>query len=450
MKTIPRENHRLAGVLMSLLVLVTVVPAPLAAQLAVERVRHSTEGARTRLVLDVSGRCDYQVVAHKNPDRIAVNIRRAGVGRDLVPVEPDRGVVSKVRINRLSWGTQVVLDLKNPALWSHFALGRTEERSDRIVLDVFDPPGRAASAPGNGAGVQAALGRSPSLSPPGSRLLVVAVDAGHGGKDPGTKGRYGLVEKKLVLDMAQRTVAEINKRKGFKAVLTRSTDRYLSLTERTEIARQKGADVFVSIHLNSAPNRAARGAEVFFLSPAGAAATTSRVLSNPNRAKHDLGLTGTDNADLLHMLVDVNQQAVLQRSELLAESIIRELSRQDLPPTRSVKQKSFSVLRITMPSVLVEAGFLTNANDAKLLRSTSGRDRIATSIAAGVVSFLGKHPPSRSAQQPVVVHKVEQGENLWRISQKYGTSVASLRRANKLSRSDVIRVGQELLISSGY
>jgi N-acetylmuramoyl-L-alanine amidase len=187
------------------------------------------------------------------------------------------------------------------------------------------------------------------------------------------------------------------------------------------------------------------------VTPAGAAATASKVLSNPNRAAHELGLDDSDNSDLLHMLVDVNQQAVLARSELLAESILNALSRRDLPPTRSVKQKSFSVLRtITMPSVLVEVGFLTNRSDAKIIRSESGRDRIAASIARGIVAFLSKHPPARTEGDQLVVHKVKRGENLWKISRKYGTSVASLRKANRLGKSSVLRIGQELLISNGY
>jgi N-acetylmuramoyl-L-alanine amidase len=418
-----------------------VVPKPCAAKTKVDRVRYSVNDYRTRVVLDVSGRCGYKVAFHKNPHRIAVNIPDVRAARTLEPVNLPRGVVKKVRVNRLSWGVQVVFDLTEPAGCKHFGLSDAEGRPNRLVFDVS-----SRSSAEQTAGTQVV--RTPKK---GGKLYVVAVDAGHGGSDPGTSGRYGLVEKNLVLDIAKRIARRINDTEGYKAVLTRSSDVYLTLPRRTRIADAKGADVFVSIHLNSAPNRAARGAEVFFLSPAGAAATASKVLSNPNRAASKLGLKGSNSSDLLHMLVDVNQQAVLARSELLGESILYALHQKGLPPTRSIKQKSFSVLRtITMPSVLIEAGFLTNVADANIIRTAKGRDRIAGAITNGIMAFFAKHPPQRTERETVIVHKVKKGDNLWKISRKYGTTIASLRRVNKMGKSSTLRIGQELLISNGY
>jgi len=407
----------------------------------VDGVRYSVNEFRTRVVLDVSGRCGYKIAFHKDPERIAVNIQGVRAAKTLKPVSIPQGIVKKVRVNKLSWGVQVVLDLTEKAACNHFALSDAEGRPNRLVFDVS-----AGSSPAQTAGAPNA--RAPRK---GEKLYVVAVDAGHGGSDPGTSGRYGLVEKNLVLDIAKRIARRINDTDGYKAVLTRSSDVYLTLPRRTRIADAKGADVFVSIHLNSAPNRAARGAEVFFISPAGAAATASKVLSNPNRAASELGLKGSNSSDLLHMLVDVNQQAVLARSELLGESILYALQQKGLPPTRSIKQKSFSVLRtITMPSVLIEAGFLTNAGDANIIKTAQGRDRIAEAVTNGIMAFFAKHPPQRTERETVIVHKVEKGDNLWKISRKYGTTIASLRRVNKMGKSSKIRVGQELLISNGY
>jgi N-acetylmuramoyl-L-alanine amidase len=411
----------------------------------VERARYSVQGDRTRVVLDLSGRCEYNVTTHKNPDRIAVNIPNTRAGRSLGALEFERGVVDRVRVNRLSWGTQVVLDLQKPASFKDFSLAPNGNRPERIVLDVFEK----RSLPDIRRSVASAGSTPRAASADRDRLLIVVLDPGHGGRQPGTTGLYGLVEKKITLDISRRIAERINKLDGFKAVLTRNSDITLGLRERVQIAARKNADIFVSIHLNSAPNRSARGTEVFFISPGGARVTASHVLANPDRAASDLGLSDSENADLLHMLVDVNQQSVMMRSELLAESILESMRKKGLPPTRSVKQKSYSVLRtIEMPSVLVEAAFLTNSSDAKFVRGESGRQRIAEAIANGIVSYFSHYPPPRGERKPAVfVHKVKKGESLWKISRRYGTTVASILETNNLRNASVLHVGQELIIN---
>jgi N-acetylmuramoyl-L-alanine amidase len=407
------------------------------AERVVEQVRYYPHDGFTRIVLDVSAPCAYKVAGHSNPERIAINLAGSRAGRSLRNITVGSGGVDRVRVNRLTWGTQVVIDLAAAAAWKDFALARTDGKPDRIVIDVSQGGVTPPSA-------EAATRQRRAAE---SGLFVVAIDAGHGGRDHGTTGRYGLVEKEYTLDLAKRIANEVDSYPGFKAVLTRSTDVYLTLLRRVEIAEAKGADIFVSIHLNSAPNRSARGAEVFFVSPAGAERIANQMLANPDRAAHELGIRGAASSDVLQMLVDVNQQAVLTRSEGLAESILVALSKPGLLATRSVKQKSFAVLRnISMPSVLIEAGFISNTADANLIRSVEGRGRIARSIGAGIRSYLGANPPPREEGESAVVHRVRAGDTLWRISREYGSSVASIRRVNQLGASSVLRVGQELLI----
>jgi N-acetylmuramoyl-L-alanine amidase len=409
-------------------------PYPAAAAALVETARYSVDQSRTRVVLEVSARCTYQVTTLEGPDRLVINIPDARSGAALKPISMSSGAAHRLRVNRLSWGLQVVLDLRGPTRWEDFTLPRSGEQKDRIVVDLFEPVRAAATT-----------GRSAHRE----ETFVVAIDAGHGGSDPGTTGRFGLVEKTLALDIAKRVAERIGGVPGFKTVMTRNRDVYLTLPDRTAIAARQGADAFVSIHLNSARNRSARGAEVFFLSPSGARVTADRVLSDPRRAAGEMGLRGEDNPDILYMLVDVNQQAIMMRSERLAESILESLGRSDLPPSRLVKQKSFSVLRtIEMPSVLVEAGFVSNVNDATVIRTTSGRERIAEAIARGIVSYFKSNPPPRAEGEKTVVHKVQRGESLWGISQLYNTTVASLRAANHLKDSAVIHVGQELVVTN--
>jgi N-acetylmuramoyl-L-alanine amidase len=310
-------------------------------------------------------------------------------------------------------------------------------------LAASDSTARASAAP-------PASSTAPDTTPPLRaatasplpRSFVVAVDAGHGGHDAGAMGRYGLVEKKLCLDIARRTVEILSRSGHVRAFLTRDGDEYLTLPRRNEIAEQKGADVFVSIHLNTAPSRNARGAEIYFVAPAGAERAASQALES-GEAAHDFGLEERGNDDIVHILLDVNQQAVLARSELLAESILESVRARDLLPTRAVKQKSFSVLRtISMPSVLVEAGFISNNADAKLVKDPDGREKIARAIADGVLKFFRAHPPQRVDSNVA--------RTLWLLSRKYGTSVARLRELNGLSASEELRVGQEIILPSAH
>lgn len=403
-------------------------------------IRSSVQGVRTRVVLDLNRPCGYRITTHKNPDRIAINVKGVGAARSVKNVGLNSGVVERVRVNRLSWGTQVVLDLERPAEWKDFTLSKNGKRPDRIVVDVFGPSGWGRAR------VASAASRAPAARPKGDHY-VVAVDAGHGGSDCGTSK----VEKHFNLDMSKRIAARINALDGFEAVLTRHHDVLIDLNRRVDIAAAHRADVFVSIHCNWAPKRAARGIEVFFLSPRGARVTTNQVLKNPSRAANGFGLSGNQNTDVIHMLVDVNKQSILTRSELLAESILESMDKKGLPPTRSVKQKAFAVLRtFETPSVLVETGFMSNPQDARILRSEAGRRRIAEAIANGIVAYFESYPPPRGRHDPVVVHKVRRGDSLWKISRKYGASVASIRRANNLGSSSLLHPGQELIITNRY
>lgn len=430
-----------------LLVAAAVVSPARASQRVVERIRHYAHDGFTRIVLDLDAPAGYKVAGHANPERIAINIPGSRAGRALRNVAVGADGIRRIRVNRLSWGTQVVVDLDRKAEWKHFTLARSTKKSDRIVLDVT--PASAAPAPRT----TASPSNAPARAADGANDLVyvVAIDAGHGGKDRGATGRYGLIEKKLTLDIARRVADEINAMPGFRAILTRTRDVYLTLPHRVSIAENKGAHLFASIHLNSAPNRGARGVEVFFISPRGAERTASRMLSNPNNAADELGVRGEASSDILHMLVDMNQQAVLQRSEALGEAILRSFVGKSLPPQRAVKQKSFAVLRnITLPSVLVECGFLTNSSDAKIIKDPAGRDRVARAVATGIRSYLTTNPPPREQGRPVVVHKVRRGDTLWKLSREYGSSIASIRQLNRLENSSILRVGQELLIYGRY
>jgi N-acetylmuramoyl-L-alanine amidase len=418
---------------------VAVVATQAWARPTVSGVRHAVKDQKTRVVIDLSQPARYEIRRFENPERLAINIPNVRLSHSLKTVAFGDGLVRRVRFNRLSWGSQVVLDLRHRGSWFDFYLAPMDGMPYRIVVDV-EVPG------GTGVAKHSSPVRARAIHVPTPRPYVIAIDAGHGGHDPGA-ARGRLVEKTAALDIARRLESKLDAKKGYASFLTRDRDVFLSLPRRTEIAAEKGADIFVSIHLNSAPNGRARGSEVYFLSPAGAEATASRFLHNRNKAVRELGLQGGSD-DILHMLVDVNQQSMLERSSLLAEEVLKTMHKSSgVPSARSIKQRSFAVLKsITMPSVLVETGFVTNSHDAKVLSSRTGRENIASAIAEGVVSFLEKYPPPKNDSGRILVHRVQKGDTLWKISRQYNTTVASIQKSNRLGSSQVIRVGQELVI----
>jgi len=445
----------LAGVLLSL-----AVHSAWAAPALVRTVRCSDTGDAARVVVDLSRTMPYQTRLSADSTALIIEIQSAVSEASLADVNVGAGGIRSVTTRTLGAGSEdarveVTLLLDARVGWKHFALPAERGKPARIVLDVTrrgDMPATpmvAAVDTAPDAPIEPAITPSRPRPRAPTEPFVVAIDAGHGGHDSGTIGRHGLMEKKLVLDIANRVAADLNRRAGIRAVMTRETDIYLTLPERNEIAERKGADVFVSIHLNSAPSSSARGAEIFFVAPAGAERAASKEMSS-GHAADEYGLDRRDDADIVHMLLDVNQQSVLARSEALAACILEEVRDRELLPTRNVKQKSFSVLRtISMPSVLVEGGFISNSADAKLLRTEDGRTRLANAIAAGVVEFMRVHPPQRKSVEAAgeIVHRVQNGDTLWIISKRYKTTVNRICQLNGFRTSQPLRVGQEIVVS---
>jgi N-acetylmuramoyl-L-alanine amidase len=454
MKCASRKRFSVLCCLVSLSFLV--ISAPAGASSTVNKIRYSIHFDHTRVVVDLSRPASYQVVEFNNPQRIAINIKRTRVGKHVQPLGMSNGIVESVRLNKLSWGSQVVLDLREKARWNHFVLDKSRSRPNRIVIDVFpDGPstpairtvGRASGETVTAATGTLTLEKNRNSTDSAPAKYIVAIDPGHGGMDPGAFGKYGIVEKHLVLEISKLIAREINKTDGYQAVFTRTKDLYLTLPRRTQIAQEKGADVFISIHLNTAKNRKAEGAEVFFISASGAEDKISNLLSDKHRAETELGLDHGHSDEILTLVLDTNQQAMMYRSSLLAEKIVNALSNKSIFPTRGIKQRSFAVLKtIAMPSVLVEPGFISNSRDAKYLKSKRGQAEVAKAIASGIISFLRQYPPPSARNREVVVHKVKKGDTLWKISRLYGSSVASIQQANRLDHSTKLYVGQELVI----
>ncbi len=286
---------------------------------------------------------------------------------------------------------------------------------------------------------------------PKLRNVVVAIDPGHGGKDPGAIGASGVREKRVVLAIAKLLKRMVDRTPGMEAKLTRRGDYYIPLRRRLALARQYDADIFISIHADAYRNRRSHGASVYALSQRGATSEAARWLA----AKENYSeLGGVDLAGLedksglvRSVLIDLSQTATIGASLTLGKQVLKYLNGLAVLHHKSVEQAPFVVLKSPdIPSILVETGFISNRTEERRLRSPYYQKRLARSIYNGLKTYFSSHPPKDSyLAHRSQYHRVGRGESLSKIAKRYGVSVQSLKRLNRLS-SNVIKRNQRLKI----
>lgn len=278
------------------------------------------------------------------------------------------------------------------------------------------------------------------------RDVVIAIDAGHGGEDPGARGHRGTREKTVVLAIARRFKALVEKEPGMRPVMIRDGDYYISLRGRIKKARQKRADIFISIHADAFHNKKARGSSVYTLSPRGATSEAARWLAeSENKADLIGGVSLDDKDDLLaSVLLDLSQTASLEASLDVADHILGGLKRVGKVHKRRVQSASFMVLKSPdIPSVLVETAFISNPEEERKLRSKSYQQKLAQALMQGVRKYFHRFPPpgTHLARR----HVIKTGDTLSAIAEQYQVPVHRLRNVNQLE-SDHVKVGEVLQI----
>ena len=430
----------------------------------------------TRLVFDLSGPVQHSVFTLQSPDRLVIDINGATLGGSLNIPTANTPITSMRSAQRTPDDLRVVIDLKKAVTPKSFTLAPNQQYGNRLVVDLYDNPADAnptptvADTPATAAPATPAVPVSPSKPeiklppvPNGKRDIVVVVDAGHGGEDPGASGGRGQKEKNVVLAIAKELQRQINAEKGYRAELTRTGDYFIPLRKRTEIARAKGADLFVSIHADAAPSSAAFGASVFALSERGATSETARWLADSENRSDLIGGAGAVSLDdkdrmLAGVLLDLSMTASLTSSLNVGQKVLTNIGRVTSLHKSRVEQAGFMVLKSPdIPSILVETGFISNAAEANKLEGASHQQALARSITAGVKQFFQQNPPQgtyiawlrdngKLAMGPRE-HTVRSGESLSMIAVRYDMSMEALRNANKLS-SDELKIGQQLKIPS--
>ena len=334
------------------------------------------------------------------------------------------------------------------------------QRPHRWILDLY--PDNAAQPAAALRPTYALQARATSPEP-----YVVVIDPGHGGRAPGAVGPGGTLEKNVVLGVCRHLRDRLNTLSNVHAVLTREGDATLSLQERVDIARQKQADLFVSVHADAIDDPRVRGGSVYVLSNHGATNAARRWESTMQRATdRPRQLAGIDlsrrDPQLASVLYDLVQTDTLERSNHLAGTVLGKLAGSQRVRFSEVRLADLGVLKAPdVPSVLVETAFISNPDDERLLKSASGQQQLAKAIAKGIAAFLerpeeqarrrsGAAPGVQQAAAPRgrTTYAVVAGDTLWNVSQRFGVSVQQLRELNNL-RGSTIRPGMRLRLAGG-
>jgi N-acetylmuramoyl-L-alanine amidase len=421
--------------------LLALVWAPLAgaAEHTVEDIRMWTAPDHTRLVLDMDGRVDYRLFRLEDPARVVVDLEatRSRAGRDDLDL-PDP-VLRDVRTGYPEPGTfRVVMDLKRDVNPKTFQLKPHGRHGHRLVIDL-------QRKRGDDRRVARALEKTEASE------HLIAVDAGHGGEDPGALGPGGLQEKDVVLEIARRLARKINAKPGMRAFLTRKGDYFVELRDRIKKAREAKADLFISIHADAFRNARARGASVYALSRKGATDEAAAWLAKSENRADLAGGVDLEKVDqaVASVLLDLSQTATISDSLDLGGHVLSRLGRFAHLHRDKVHQAPFVVLKSPdIPSILVETGFISNNAEARRLQQHGYQQKLAEAVADGSARFIEQRQPTPAvARNPdgAEEYTVQKGDTLWSIAQQHRVSVARLKRANGLDGTN-LRVGRELSI----
>ncbi len=444
------------GILLVGLMLAWAWACPAFASVTVKAVRLWPSPDYSRITLELTGKPDYKIFSLKNPDRLVLDLN--GVDNNPVlqaasgQVSAQDPLIANLRAGLNAPGvTRVVIELKGDVNPKAFSLAPLGEYGNRLVIDLY--PSAEKQAANTESQVEKAIaqasqpplteakaetkGETPAADPPSVkspeaiqqtpvlkpslavstdrpvkadkapsadkpkksgylRLITVAIDAGHGGEDPGATGANGSHEKNITLEIARRLKAHIDKTENMRAVLTRDGDYFVPLAQRVVKARKAQADLFVSIHADAFPSEAARGSSVFALSEKGATSAAARWLA---KRENDADMVGGVNIDvkdkyLKQTLIDLTQTATISDSLKLANNVLGELGDINNLHRGHVEQAGFAVLKAPdIPSILVETAFISNPDEEKRLLSDEYQEKLATAITDGIKRYFDKNPP---------------------------------------------------------
>lgn len=462
-----------------------VVSLDINAKSSINNVRLWLAPEKTRLVFDLTGPIKHKIFSLSNPNRVVIDINDTTLSYKLDGLALKDSGVNKIRAGK-GQPLRLVLDLSEKMKPVSFSLSPNNEYGHRLVVDlarskstyvekkkVENKKVEVKQAQKEIIKKEQVTTQSTNTSASGKKIkaksvknqkklrdIVIALDAGHGGEDPGAIGSSGLREKIVVLAIAKELEKLIDKEYGFISRMIRRNDYYVSLRGRTAIARKKNADLFVSIHADAFKNKKASGASVWVLSNKGATSEVGRWLAQRENSSDLIGGVGNlslENKDrvLKGVLLDMSMTATRKDSREVASKIHKNIGRFAKMHKSRVESAGFLVLKSPdIPSILVETGFISNPGEERSLKSAAYRKKMARAIFDGIKEHFMNKPPAfteiyRQKYGEDIAgnkeYKVVSGDSLSKIAVRYGVKTTSIRELNKL-KSDNIRIGQKLQI----
>jgi len=397
----------------------------------------------TRVVFDLTGPAEHKIFVLQNPTRIVLDVQDTRLKTNLSDLTLTDTPIRQVRsAARDGDDLRIVMDMSASVDPRSFSLKANQQAGDRLVVDLYDKTATAAKPAVKKTATQDS-----------KRNIIIAIDAGHGGEDPGALGPGRRREKDVVLAIAREVNALFKADVGFTPTLIRSGDYYVSLKGRRDLARKRQADLFVSIHADAFKRKEANGASVYALSTRGATSTAARYLAQRENAA-DLvgGVSLSDKDDMLAgVLADLSMTSTLDTSLQVGAQVLRNVDNVARLHKKNVEQAGFAVLKSPdIPSILVETGFISNPTEAKRLATSSYQKKMARAIHSGIKSYLLAHPPSGTLvawnkAQGGTEYTIARGDTLSGIAQRFNVSLSTLKSTNGISGS-TIKIGQKLTI----
>jgi N-acetylmuramoyl-L-alanine amidase len=443
---------------------------------------------KTRVVFDLKGLGDYKVSQLSNPSRLVIDFYKAKNKLSFTKKFVTDARLFKVRISQNSKRVRVVLDLHKHGEHSAFTLPKNRAGFERLVVDLQERNKRSIVTQSSvvkkelkSRASTSKVKKSPSKyskpmlasaerkTPKGSlkineatrsllnkesavftkpKTLVVAIDAGHGGKDNGATGVNRLKEKSVTLSMAKELKRLIDRQPGMRAVLTREKDIFILLKDRIEIAKNKNADIFISIHADAFHDHSVRGGSVYVLSQGGASSVMARLLAkSENASLQNVKLHGRDE-DVAFALSDLARDANIRSSRKLAKTVLGEMQKKVKMHKHSVQSAGFAVLKsIDMPSLLIETAFISNPHEARNLKSKKFQRKMANAIVGGLNKFVKQNAQKPRWGETLYVHyKVQRGDTLSQIAANYQVSTKVLKKLNNIKNANELYVGKKVKI----